>query len=186
MLSKYIGVKNASGTVVAGMSGTSAAVNNTLPMIWAGASANTDAAMRSAKFRVQNSGHVEMNDVVISQGTSTKYLNIADNAMSLVNGSYKTVVSSESVGSIAKAVASTVSTTTKTVAIGTKASLVGEQDAGDMTKSGTYHFFSHATTNAATIDECGLCYDFLLRLRNILYFRTKASAFGENSLNRGC
>lgn len=166
VLSKYIGVKNASGTVVAGMSGTSAAVNNTLPMIWAGASANTDAAMRSAKFRVQNSGHVEMNDVVITQGTSTKYLNIADNAMSLVNGSYKTVVSSESIGSIATATSKSTTSTTKTVASGTKALVVAVQDASSMTQSGTYHFFTHTTTNAATLDISAFSVKFYTEMDN--------------------
>ena len=82
VLSKYIGVKNASGTVVAGMSGTSAAVNNTLPMIWAGASANTDAAMKKADFRVFRDGSAVMNNAKILGGSGT-------NGMVINNGVIK-------------------------------------------------------------------------------------------------
>ena len=70
VLSKYMGVRDSSGVIVAGMSGTSQASAGSLPMIWAGAAANTDTGMNSAKFRVFKSGHVDMSDVSISAGTS--------------------------------------------------------------------------------------------------------------------
>lgn len=71
VLSKFIGVRNSSSVIVAGMSGAELAAEGSLPMMWAGAKANTDAGVLQATFKVYNNGHVEMADVSISQSSST-------------------------------------------------------------------------------------------------------------------
>lgn len=75
--------------MVAGMTGTSqavaaASVRAGLPMIWAGASANTTDAFCSAPFRVYNDGHVDMGDVSIVQGvTGSMGLTVSNGSLTL-------------------------------------------------------------------------------------------------------
>lgn len=60
VLSKMMSVRDANGVMVAGMSGTSAASNGELPMIWAGAAANTTSGIDGASFRVYSDGRAVM------------------------------------------------------------------------------------------------------------------------------
>ena len=114
VLSSFLGVKNSSGTIVAGLQGTDAAVRNQLPMIWAGASANTDSGITSSKFKVYNGGHVDMSDVNISS-TGTGKATINNGVLSVMNGTYKTVVSSERMSSLQTAINSSASKNTYSV-----------------------------------------------------------------------
>ena len=114
VLSRFLGVKNSSGTIVAGLQGTDAAVRNQLPMIWAGASANTDSGITSSKFKVYNGGHVDMSDVNISS-TGAGKATINNGVLSVMNGTYKTVVSSERMSSLQTAINSSASKNTYSV-----------------------------------------------------------------------
>ena len=114
VLSRFLGVKNSSGTIVAGLQGTDAAVQNQLPMIWAGASANTDSGITSSKFKVYNGGHVDMSDVNISS-TGAGKATINNGVLSVMNGTYKTVVSSERMSSLQTAINSSASKNTYSV-----------------------------------------------------------------------
>ena len=83
VLSKYMGVKDSSGVIVAGMSGTSQATAGTLPMIWAGATANSTDGQKAAAFRVNgNSGEVVMTKGKIVGGEGS-------NGMVIENGTIK-------------------------------------------------------------------------------------------------
>ena len=83
VLSKYMGVKDSSGVIVAGMSGTSQATAGTLPMIWAGATANSTVGQKAAAFRVNgNSGEVVMTKGKIVGGEGS-------NGMVIENGTIK-------------------------------------------------------------------------------------------------
>lgn len=114
VLSRFLGVKDSSGTIVAGLQGTDAAVQNQLPMIWAGASANTDSGITSSKFKVYNGGHVDMSDVNISS-TGAGKATINNGVLSVMNGTYKTVVSSERMSSLQTAINSSASKNTYSV-----------------------------------------------------------------------
>ena len=114
VLSSFLGVRNSSGTIVAGLQGTDAAVRNQLPMIWAGASANTDSGITSSKFKVYNGGHVDMSDVNISS-TGAGKATINNGVLSVMNGTYKTVVSSERMSSLQTAINSSASKNTYSV-----------------------------------------------------------------------
>lgn len=70
VLSKMMSVRDAGNVMVAGMSGAAAARAGSLPMIWAGAAANTTEGIGAAAFRVYNGGHVDMGDVSIAQAGS--------------------------------------------------------------------------------------------------------------------
>ena len=114
VLSSFLGVRNSSGTIVAGLQGTDAAVQNQLPMIWAGASANTDSGITTSKFKVYNGGHVDMSDVNISS-TGAGKATINNGVLSVMNGTYKTVVSSERMSSMQTAINSSASKNTYSV-----------------------------------------------------------------------
>lgn len=114
VLSSFLGVMNTDGTIVAGLQGTDAAVQNQLPMIWAGASANTDSGITSSKFKVYNGGHVDMSDVNISS-TGAGKATINNGVLSVMNGTYKTVVSSERMSSLQTAINSSASKNTYSV-----------------------------------------------------------------------
>lgn len=114
VLSSFLGVRNTDGTIVAGLQGTDAAVQNQLPMIWAGASANTDSGITSSKFKVYNGGHVDMSDVNISS-TGAGKATINNGVLSVMNGTYKTVVSSERMSSLQTAINSSASKNTYSV-----------------------------------------------------------------------
>ena len=114
VLSSFLGVRNSSGTIVAGLQGTDAASNGTLPMIWAGASGNTDSGITSSKFKVYNGGHVDMSDVNISS-TGAGKATINNGVLSVMNGTYKTVVSSERMSSLQTAINSSASKNTYSV-----------------------------------------------------------------------
>ena len=114
VLSSFLGVKDSSGTIVAGLQGTDAAVQNQLPMIWAGASANTDSGITTSKFKVYNGGHVDMSDVNISS-TGAGKATINNGVLSVMNGTYKTVVSSERMSSLQTAINSSASKNTYSV-----------------------------------------------------------------------
>ena len=114
VLSSFLGVRNSSGTIVAGLQGTDAAVQNQLPMIWAGASANTDSGITTSKFKVYNGGHVDMSDVNISS-TGAGKATINNGVLSVMNGTYKTVVSSERMSSMQTAIDSSASKNTYSV-----------------------------------------------------------------------
>ena len=156
VLSKYMGVRDSSGVIVAGMSGTSQATAGTLPMIWAGATANTSAAIQAAPFRVYNGGHVDMGDVSITQGSGTKTLTISNGTITSLNSSKKSVFSSDTMGSISTAVSSSATTTSKTITAGNK-SLYAEQietsnkQAETISSTGTYSLTSYTTTKAAAL-----------------------------------
>ena len=117
---RRIGVRDSASAIVAGMSGTEQATSGALPMMWAGAKANTDDGVGGAAFRVYNNGHVDMGDVSISQGDSSKKLTIANGAATSLNGSKKSVFTSDVMSSISSAVSQSAKTTTKTVAAGRK------------------------------------------------------------------
>ena len=156
VLSKYMGVRDSSGVIVAGMSGTSQATAGTLPMIWAGATANTSAAIQAAPFRVYNGGHVDMGDVSITQGSGTKTLTISNGTITSLNSSKKSVFSSDTMGSISTAVSSSATTTSKTITAGNK-SLYAKQietsnkQAETISSTGTYSLTSYTTTKAAAL-----------------------------------
>lgn len=114
VLSSFLGVQDSSGTIVAGLQGTDAAVQNQLPMIWAGASANTDSGITTSKFKVYNGGHVDMSDVNISS-TGAGKATINNGVLSVMNGTYKTVVSSERMSSLQTAINSSASKNTYSV-----------------------------------------------------------------------
>ncbi len=114
VLSSFLGVMDSSGTIVAGLQGTDAAVQNQLPMIWAGASANTDSGITTSKFKVYNGGHVDMSDVNISS-TGAGKATINNGVLSVMNGTYKTVVSSERMSSLQTAINSSASKNTYSV-----------------------------------------------------------------------
>ena len=65
VLSSFLGVRNSSGTIVAGLSGADSAVQSLTPMIWAGATSNTDDGLDAASFRVYNSGKTVMKNAKI-------------------------------------------------------------------------------------------------------------------------
>ena len=76
--------KDASGVMVAGLNGTDSAKAGQMPMIWAGAKGNTTALMRSAAFRVYDSGHVDMTDVSIAQaGQNSLGLSVKNASLTL-------------------------------------------------------------------------------------------------------
>ena len=105
VLSSFLGVRNTGGTIVAGLSGTDGAAKNVLPMIWAGASANTDNALNESKFRVYRSGHVDMSDVSISSSSSTGGINIDSGQIAInTNSGALTQIMSKSIGSISSAI----------------------------------------------------------------------------------
>ena len=105
VLSSFLGVRNTGGTIVAGLSGTDGAAKNVLPMIWAGASANTDNALNNSKFRVYRSGHVDMSDVSISSSSSTGGINIDSGQIAInTNSGALTQIMSKSIGSISSAI----------------------------------------------------------------------------------
>lgn len=76
VLSRYLGVKNSSGTIVAGLSGADGAVQNLTPMIWAGATSNTDDGLSAASFRVYNSGKTMMKNAKIVGTDGSKGMTI--------------------------------------------------------------------------------------------------------------
>lgn len=80
VLSRFLGVKNSSGTIVAGMSGTDSASNGTLPMIWAGASGNTDSQMLASDFKVDVDGNVLMRKAKIVGGNGAQGM-VIDNGI---------------------------------------------------------------------------------------------------------
>ena len=80
VLSRYLGVKNSSGTIVAGMSGTDSASKGTLPMIWAGASGNTDSQMLASDFKVDVDGNVLMRKAKIVGGEGAQGM-VIDNGI---------------------------------------------------------------------------------------------------------
>lgn len=105
MLSKFIGVRDSKSVIVAGMSGAEQAAGGTLPMMWAGAKANTDDGVGKAAFRVYNNGHVDMGDVSISQSSSTGEILIDGGNISFnSNGGALTQILSKSMGSINNAI----------------------------------------------------------------------------------
>ena len=105
VLSSFLGVRNTGGTIVAGLSGADGAAKNVLPMIWAGASANTDNALNNSKFRVYRSGHVDMSDVSISSSSSTGGINIDSGEIAInTNSGALTQIMSKSIGSISSAI----------------------------------------------------------------------------------
>ena len=105
VLSSFLGVRNTGGTIVAGLSGADGAAKNVLPMIWAGASANTDDALNNSKFRVYRSGHVDMSDVSISSSSSTGGINIDSGQIAInTNSGALTQIMSKSIGSISSAI----------------------------------------------------------------------------------
>ena len=105
VLSSFLGVRNTGGTIVAGLSGADGAAKNVLPMIWAGASANTDNALNNSKFRVYRSGHVDMSDVSISSSSSTGGINIDSGQIAInTNSGALTQIMSKSIGSISSAI----------------------------------------------------------------------------------
>lgn len=105
VLSSFLGVRNTGGTIVAGLSGTDGAAKNVLPMIWAGASANTDDALNNSKFRVYRSGHVDMSDVSISSSSSTGGINIDSGQIAInTNSGALTQIMSKSIDSISSAI----------------------------------------------------------------------------------
>ena len=156
VLSKFIGVRNSSSVIVAGMSGAEQASEGTLPMMWAGAKANTDAGVLQATFKVYNNGHVDMGDVSISQGSDTKKLTIANGAVTSLNGTKKSVFSSDTMGTMAAAVSSSASTTTKTITAGKKflfTELIEttSKNVEPIGKSGDYILASHTTSKTAAV-----------------------------------
>ena len=105
VLSSFLGVRNTGGTIVAGLSGADGAAKNVLPMIWAGASANTDEDLNKSKFRVYRSGHVDMSDVSISSSSSTGGINIDSGQIAInTNSGALTQIMSKSIGSISSAI----------------------------------------------------------------------------------
>ena len=76
VLSSFLGVRNSSGTIVAGLSGADSAVQSLTPMIWAGASSNTDTGMSAASFRVYNSGKTVMKNAKIVGTDGSKGMTI--------------------------------------------------------------------------------------------------------------
>lgn len=80
VLSRFLGVKDSSGTIVAGMSGTDSASNGTLPMIWAGASGNTDSQMLASDFKVDVDGNVLMRKAKIVGGNGAQGM-VIDNGI---------------------------------------------------------------------------------------------------------
>ena len=105
VLSSFLGVRNTGGTIVAGLSGADGAAKNVLPMIWAGASANTDDDLNNSKFRVYRSGHVDMSDVSISSSSSTGGINIDSGQIAInTNSGALTQIMSKSIGSISSAI----------------------------------------------------------------------------------
>ena len=105
VLSSFLGVRNTGGTIVAGLSGADGAAKNVLPMIWAGASANTDDDLNKSKFRVYRSGHVDMSDVSISSSSSTGGINIDSGQIAInTNSGALTQIMSKSIGSISSAI----------------------------------------------------------------------------------
>lgn len=80
VLSSFLGVKDSSGTIVAGMSGTDSASNGTLPMIWAGASGNTDSQMLASDFKVDVDGNVLMRKAKIVGGNGAQGM-VIDNGI---------------------------------------------------------------------------------------------------------
>lgn len=80
VLSSFLGVRNSSGTIVAGMSGTDSASNGTLPMIWAGASGNTDSQMLASDFKVDVDGNVLMRKAKIVGGNGAQGM-VIDNGI---------------------------------------------------------------------------------------------------------
>ena len=156
VLSKFIGVRNSSSVIVAGMSGAELAAEGSLPMMWAGAKANTDAGVEKAAFRVYNNGHVDMGDVSISQGSDTKKLTIANGAVTSLNGAKKSVFSSDTMGTMAAAVSSSASTKKKTITAGKKflfTELIEttSKNVKPIGKSGDYILASHTTSKAAAV-----------------------------------
>ena len=76
VLSRFLGVKNSSGNIVAGLSGADGAVQNLTPMIWAGATSNTDDGLSAASFRVYNSGKTVMKNAKIVGTDGSKGMTI--------------------------------------------------------------------------------------------------------------
>ena len=76
VLSSFLGVRNSSGTIVAGLSGADGAVQNITPMIWAGATSNTDDGLSAASFRVYNSGKTVMKNAKIVGTDGSKGMTI--------------------------------------------------------------------------------------------------------------
>lgn len=76
VLSRFLGVRNSSGTIVAGLSGADGAVQNLTPMIWAGATSNTDDGLSAASFRVYNSGKTVMKNAKIVGTDGSKGMTI--------------------------------------------------------------------------------------------------------------
>ena len=76
VLSSFLGVRNSSGTIVAGLSGADGAVQNLTPMIWAGATSNTDDGLSTASFRVYNSGKTVMKNAKIVGTDGSKGMTI--------------------------------------------------------------------------------------------------------------
>ena len=76
VLSSFLGVMNSSGTIVAGLSGADGAVQNLTPMIWAGATSNTDDGLSTASFRVYNSGKTVMKNAKIVGTDGSKGMTI--------------------------------------------------------------------------------------------------------------
>ena len=76
VLSSFLGVRNSSGNIVAGLSGADGAVQNLTPMIWAGATSNTDDGLGAASFRVYNSGKTVMKNAKIVGTDGSKGMTI--------------------------------------------------------------------------------------------------------------
>ena len=76
VLSSFLGVRNSSGTIVSGLSGADGAVQNLTPMIWAGATSNTDDGLSAASFRVYNSGKTVMKNAKIVGTDGSKGMTI--------------------------------------------------------------------------------------------------------------
>ncbi|MCR5697774.1 MAG: hypothetical protein K6G73_12445 [Marinilabiliaceae bacterium] len=83
VLSKFIGVRDSSNNVVAGMSGTEDASEGSMPMIFAGASGND---VNNAPFRVNVDGTVDMSKANISAVSGSNSLQIANGSISLKEG----------------------------------------------------------------------------------------------------
>lgn len=172
VLSRFLGVKNSSGTIVAGLQGTDAAVQNQLPMIWAGASANTDSGITSSKFKVYNGGHVDMSDVNISS-TGAGKATINNGVLSVMNGTYKTVVSSERMSSLQTAINSSASKNTYSVSASRIFFLSkdqGQRDTSnlkplDINYSGSKELFTTITPSKdATLDIPAFSVTFLVSI----------------------
>lgn len=76
VLSSFLGVRNTGGTIVAGLSGADGAEQNLTPMIWAGATSNTDDGLSAASFRVYNSGKTVMKNAKIVGTDGSKGMTI--------------------------------------------------------------------------------------------------------------